>query len=73
LRLWDALEQDLLCPFHYFGIADNTDLRTITWSRGDYNKQDLENVYTGNDARTRLILNAVRDYVTDPTSMRALG
>lgn len=73
LRLWDALEQDLLCPFHYFGIADNTDLRTITWSRGDYNKHDLENVYTGDDARTRLILNAVRDYVTDPKSMRALG
>ncbi len=73
LRLWDALEQDLLCPFHYFGIADNTDLRGLEWSRGDYNQQDLENVYTGNDARTRLILNAVRDYVTDPTSMRALG
>src|SRR5699024_10313404 len=24
LRLWDALEQDLLCPFHYYGISDNT-------------------------------------------------
>jgi len=22
LRLWDALEQQLLAPFHYFGIAD---------------------------------------------------
>ncbi|WP_176455981.1 DUF3427 domain-containing protein [Gordonia sp. IITR100] len=73
LRLWDALEQDLLCPFHYYGIADNTDLRNISWSRGDYNRSDLENVYTGNDARTRLVLNAVRDYVTDPTMMRALG
>lgn len=73
LRLWDALEQDLLCPFHYFGVADNTDLRNVTWSRGDYNQNDLENVYTGNDARTRLILNAVRDYVTDPLTMRALG
>src|SRR5690606_30579929 len=27
LRLWDALESDLLCPFHYFAVADNTDLR----------------------------------------------
>ena len=25
IRLWDALETDLLCPFHYFGISDNTD------------------------------------------------
>lgn len=73
LRLWDALEQDLLCPFHYFGIADNTDLRGITWSRGDYNQSDLENVYTGNDARTRLILNAVRERVVSPRTMRALG
>ncbi len=73
LRLWDALEQDLLCPFHYYGLADNTDLRDLTWSRGDYRITDLENVYTGNDARTLLILNAVRDYVSDPFTMRALG
>ena len=26
LRLWDALEQELLSPFHYFGIHDGTDL-----------------------------------------------
>ena len=26
LRLWDALEQGLLSPFHYFGISDGTDL-----------------------------------------------
>lgn len=73
LRLWDALEQDLLCPFHYYGIADNTDLRNITWSRGDYRINDLERLYTGNDARTRLVLNAIRDRVSDPHRMRALG
>ena len=26
LRLWDALGADLLCPFHYFVVADGTDL-----------------------------------------------
>ncbi|MGH3010219.1 MAG: DEAD/DEAH box helicase family protein, partial [Gaiellaceae bacterium] len=26
MRLWEALEADLLCPFHYFGITDETDL-----------------------------------------------
>jgi len=30
LRLWDALGADLLCPFHYFAIADGTDLRDVT-------------------------------------------
>ncbi|MDG3012619.1 DUF3427 domain-containing protein [Rhodococcus sp. D2-41] len=73
LRLWDALDQDLLCPFHYFGIADNTDLRAVTWSRGSYDQAALSNVYTGNDARTRLVLQGIRDKVVDPTRMRALG
>jgi len=34
LRLWDALDQGLLCPFHYFGVADGTDLSRIQWTRG---------------------------------------
>ena len=34
LRLWDALSADLLCPFHYFGIADGIDLSAIEWKRG---------------------------------------
>ena len=45
LRLWDALGADLLCPFHYFGIADGTDLRQITWSRGRYDEAQLADVY----------------------------
>ena len=51
LRLWDALGADLLCPFHYFAVADGTDLRRIAWSRGRYDEARLSNVYTGNDAR----------------------
>jgi len=73
LRLWDALEQELLSPFHYFGIADPTDLSRLEWTRGGYNKSELENVYTGNDARAAVVLRAVRDKVTDPSAMRALG
>lgn len=36
LRLWEALEQNLLCPFHYFGIFDGTDLESVQWRRGGY-------------------------------------
>ncbi|MCV7171040.1 DEAD/DEAH box helicase family protein, partial [Mycobacterium manitobense] len=36
LRLWDALEQNLLCPFHYFGVYDGTDLEKLQWRRGGY-------------------------------------
>jgi len=73
LRLWDALGADLLCPFHYFGIADGTDLRQITWTRGRYDEGQLANVYTGNDARARIVLTQVRDKIADVGEMRALG
>jgi superfamily II DNA or RNA helicase len=34
LRLWDALERGLLCPFHYFGLHDTVDLSGVAWTRG---------------------------------------
>ena len=44
LRLWDALEQNLLCPFNYFGIHDGTDLGALQWKRGGYDIDELSNV-----------------------------
>ena len=73
LRLWDALDQGLLCPFQYFGIADGTDLNRIKWSRGQYDQAALTGIYTGNDARARIILSQVVDKVVDIDSMRGLG
>ncbi|MEJ2862828.1 DUF3427 domain-containing protein [Actinomycetospora flava] len=73
IGLGEALEQDLLCPFHYFGVADNTDLTALEWKRGTYDVDALDRLYTGNDARTRIVLNALRDRVTDVGRMRALG
>ncbi|HEX9014434.1 MAG TPA: DEAD/DEAH box helicase family protein, partial [Chloroflexota bacterium] len=73
LRLWDALEQGLLCPFQYFGVADNVDLSRLTWSHGGYEIGQLEKVYTGNDSRVLKVLKAIRDVVEAPEAMRALG
>lgn len=73
LRLWDALGADLLCPFHYFAVADGTDLRQVEWSRGRYDEGELSRVYTGNNARAAVVLKELRDKVLDPGSMRALG
>lgn len=73
MRLWEALENELLSPFHYFGITDNTDMTAVTWKRGAYDSTALSNLFTGNDARARLVVQAVMDKVTDPNSMRALG
>ncbi len=73
LRLWDALGQDLLCPFHYFAVSDGTDLRRVAWSRGRYDEAELSDVYTGNQVRAALVLKQLRDKVIDPGAMRALG
>ena len=73
LRLWDALERGLLSPFQYFGLHDETDLSQIPWSRGGYDIPRLENLYTGNQARVSMILEAIRSKVTAPRKMRALG
>lgn len=73
LRLWEALERGLLCPFHYFGIHDETDLSHMAWSRRGYDVAELQNLYTGNHARARIVAQSVVDKVADPTRMRALG
>lgn len=73
MRLWEALENDLLCPFHYFGIPDGTDLTNLGWQKGAYADRDLGNLYTGNHARARIVVKQIRDKVSAPGSMRALG
>jgi len=73
LRVWEALERDLLCPFHYFAVHDGTDLRELTWKRGGYDVAGLSGVYTGNEARARIVLGEVRRRVPDPERMRALA
>ncbi|MEV4568569.1 DUF3427 domain-containing protein [Nonomuraea sp. NPDC049419] len=74
LRLWEALERGLLAPFQYFGIHDGTDLSQIGWRRGQgYDIGQLSNVYTGNDRRAAVILEALQRKVGDVGRMRALG
>ncbi|MFF1506207.1 DUF3427 domain-containing protein [Streptomyces sp. NPDC058326] len=73
IRLWEALENDLLSPFHYFGITDTTDMTAVEWKRGAYDASALSNLLTGNDARARLVVQAVVEKVANPGAMRALG
>ncbi|MDE1684506.1 DEAD/DEAH box helicase [Streptomyces neyagawaensis] len=73
MRLWEALENDLLSPFHYFGITDNTDLSAVKWHRGAYDTSALSEVLSANHARALLVLKAVEEKVADPSAMRALG
>ncbi len=73
MRLWEALENELLSPFRYYGISDTTDLKSVEWKRGAYDVAALSNILTGNDVRARLVVKSVREKVRNPRTMRALG
>ncbi|TQJ88431.1 superfamily II DNA or RNA helicase [Streptomyces sp. SLBN-31] len=73
LRLWEALENDLLCPFHYFGIPDGTDLTHLNWRSGTYDRDQLGNLFTADHARARIVIKQVKDKISNPAGMRALG
>lgn len=73
VRLWEAIEGEFLVPFQYFGVSDGTDLSGLQWQRGGYALGDLDRVFTGDDARVRKLLEAIRRVVANPRDMRALG
>lgn len=73
IRLPEALNRKLLCPFQYFGITDSIDLSSVGWVRGRYVASELTNVYTANDGRVREIINAIEKYTKDISDVRALG
>jgi superfamily II DNA or RNA helicase len=73
IRLPDAINRRLLCPFQYFGVADSVDLGDLVWQRGGYRIEDLDRVYTGNDARAGLILDKIYEILLDPRRARGLA
>ncbi len=74
LRLWDAIDQQRLCPFMYFGIHDGLDLTDIPWRRGQgYDVQALSNLYTSTDAWARTVVQEVTRLADQPATMRGLG
>lgn len=73
LLLGEAIGRNLLSPFQYFGVTDETDYRGCKWTRGRYDVSELEKVYTADTRRCALILNSVKRYVTDITEVKGLG
>lgn len=74
LRLWDAIDQQRLSAFAYYGIHDGLDLRELPWRRGrGYDVGGLSNLLTANDAVAKLALKQLVGHVDDIRHMRALG
>lgn len=77
IRLPEAIERQLLCPFHYYGITDSVDLSSLKWTVGGYDKSELENVYVlsekAAEKRAKLIIDSIPRYVESPTSVKCIG
>lgn len=73
LRLWHALDKQLLVPFEYYGLADSTDLTKVKWSRAGYTSAELTRLYTGNDARVDLVIAQLARRVASLDAVRALA
>ncbi|MEX0887109.1 MAG: DEAD/DEAH box helicase family protein [Phycisphaeraceae bacterium] len=73
IRLPDAINRRLLSPFQYFGISDAVDLSGLTWQRGGYCVDELDQIYTGNDVRAQLVVDKVVALLSDPHQARGLG
>lgn len=77
IRLPEAIDRKLLCPFQYFGITDNVDLSALKWTRGGYDKSELTNIYVMSrlvaERRAELIIRSVYKYVTDIDDVKGLG
>ncbi|MEO8117935.1 MAG: DUF3427 domain-containing protein [Rhodoferax sp.] len=72
LRLWDALDQQLLSPFEYYATADDTDLSAVQWGRGVEIAQ-LSTIISGNDVRAKTVVIAISTYVSDLNALKGLA
>lgn len=78
IRLPEALEEKLLCPFHYFGVTDPVAVSDERfWSNGKYDAAALTDVYTGDDIRALnrvdRIIDRLHHYQPNLTEVRGVG
>ena len=77
IRLPEAIDRKLLCPFQYFGVTDTVDLDKLKWAAGGYDKGELSRIYTLSgmmaNRRADLVVSSLLKYVTDIDDVKGLG
>lgn len=73
IRLKEAIERNMLCPFHYFAVSDEVDLSTVRWRNGRYDVEELSQLYIDNSARDIGIIRAIKRYLGSIESIKGLG
>lgn len=74
IRLGEALNQQLLTPFDYFCVTDDSvDLSKIACRGGVYDRNELDALYKKNNKdRFAIIQRALENYVVDPHACKAV-
>lgn len=74
IRLAEAIDRKFLSPFQYFAISDTVDLSQLKWTRGGYDRNELEGLYiNSDDIRVREIIQSIYKYTTDVNEVIGLG
>lgn len=77
IRLPEAIDRKLLCPFQYFGVTDTVDLDQLKWTNGGYDKAELSKLYTLSgimaNQRADHVVSSLLKYVTDIDEVKGLG
>ena len=71
LRLWHALDLQLLAPFEYYACDDATDFSEVPWDMPG-EREAVDNLVTGNDDRAKLVINEWRRLASDSRQSRAI-
>ncbi|MGN1044580.1 MAG: DUF3427 domain-containing protein, partial [Candidatus Methanomethylophilaceae archaeon] len=73
IRLPEAINRELLVPFHYFMVTDPVDISKVEFVRGRYSASALNELYLNNGDRIAAIINAIYRYQPDVDSIVGLG
>jgi len=77
IRLPEAIDRKLLCPFQYFGVSDTVDLSDVRWVRGGYDRHELSNILSISGAlaakRAKHVVENIVKYTASVDEMKALG
>jgi superfamily II DNA or RNA helicase/HKD family nuclease len=71
LRLWHALDLQLLAPFEYYACDDATDFSDVPWDRPG-EREAIDNLVQSNDVRAKLVVNEWRRLAADPLRSKTL-
>lgn len=72
LRLWSALDLQLLAPFEYYGIDDETDFSRVPWGRAEEETRAIDRLVTGNQVRARQVVHEWERLTGNARASRAL-